>query len=117
MDFSDLPVYDEEYTTAMKHQSSLTVFVRNLEQTTDEQFGGYMSSIQDMMPDHATELYEHERIWHDEVNCPAEDVDPFELNDATSYTKALVEEKKGENEEEEEDLYFDLYNMDSNTSG
>lgn len=92
------------------------MFVRNLQQTTDEQFGMYMGSIQDMMPDHAKELYEHERIWHDEDNCPTEDVDPFELNDATSYTKALVE-KKEEVEDDEKDLYFDLYNLDSNASG
>ena len=40
LDLSDLPVYDEEYTPARRHRLSLTMFVRNLEDLTDDMYTG-----------------------------------------------------------------------------
>ena len=111
MDLSDLPTYDEEYTPIMRHQKSLTMFVRNLEKTTDEQFADYLANLNGMIPDHAQFLSDHERIMHDELDCPTEDVDPFEQNDAISYTKALIDQDK-DDEDEEVDLFKDLYNTE-----
>ena len=94
------------------------MYVRNLQETTDVRFGDYVGRLQDLMPDHANELSEHERIYHDETECPAEDVDPFEMNDATSYSKALIEKDEEVEEEDDEDEEYlqNLYNFDSNSS-
>jgi hypothetical protein len=86
IDLSDMPVYDEEYSTSMRHQLSLTMFVRNLETLTDDTFGEHLAKLTLMVPEHAIEFPEHQRIWHDGADCPAENVDPFLLKDAISYT-------------------------------
>ena len=114
LDLSDLPVYDEEYTPARRHRLSLTMFVRNLEDLTDDMYNEHLAKLTLMIPEHEHEFNEHTRIKHDAVDCPAEDVDPFEQNYAISYAKALTQEVM--EEEDEEDLMRDLYNI-GNISG
>ena len=59
IDTSDLPVYDEEYIPTLRHQLSLTMFVRNLETLTDELFGQHLAKLSLMVPEHAIEFPEH----------------------------------------------------------
>ena len=106
VDLSDLPVYDEEYTPVTRHQLSLTMFVRNLENLTDDMFGEHLAKLTLMVPDHALEFADHERLMHDPAECPADDVDPFEQNDAISYTNALTGEQ--EEQQDEADLFLSL---------
>lgn len=91
IDLSDLPVYDEQFTPKTQHQLSLTMFVRNLENLTDEKYNEHLARLTLMVPDHALEFPEHERIMHDETDCPAEDVDPFEQKNSISYMNALTQ--------------------------
>lgn len=114
LDLSDLPTYDEEYTPARRHRLSLTMFVRNLEDLTDDMYNEHLAKLTLMIPNHPQEFNEHARIMHDAADCPAENVDPFEQNYAISYAKALTQEVM--EEEDEEDLMRDLYNI-GNISG
>ena len=91
IDLTGLPVYDEEFTPSVKHRLTLTMFVRNLEQLTDDQFGEHLAKLTMMVPEHALEFPEHVRIQHDGDYCPLEEVDPFEQPDAISYTQALTQ--------------------------
>ena len=52
---------------------------------------------------------------HDEIECPSEDVDPFEQPNAISYAAALMQDMS--EEQDEEDLMKNLYSIDTNTSG
>lgn len=116
-DFSDLPKYDEEYTTQKFHQLTLSTFVRNLEQTTDETFNDYVSKAKSMVPAHDFEATDHVRILHDKEECPAEDVDPFLMEGSQSYTAALgieVTNPMADIRQEEEELYHNFYDLDPN---
>lgn len=91
------------------------MFVRNLENLTDDMFGEHLAKLTLMVPEHALEFPEHARIMHDGDICPQEDVDPFVMPGAISYAQALTQQATEENEEE--DLMKNLYTIDTNTSG
>lgn len=91
------------------------MFVRNLENLTNDKYGEHLAKLTMMVPEHAIEFPEHERIMHDRDDCPSEDVDPFEQPNAISYSKALT--PQATEEHEEEDLFKSLYDIDTNSSG
>ena len=88
IDRSDLPIYDEVYQPETKHKIGLTVFVRNLSQTSDQDMDSYLQQLSGIFPENKFERISasHNRLYHDEVDCPAEEIDPFELASSRSYT-------------------------------
>ena len=94
MDRSDLPVYDESYEPQTKHKVGLTVFVRNLTGVGEEDMEVYLNKLSGKFAnaDYFGKITsEYVRLEHDEADCPAEDVDPFDLPSSKSYTEAMLE--------------------------
>ena len=55
----DLPEYDEIFAPVVRHQSSLTVYVRSLDGINSERFGEYERKLKDIIPNFEVEMAGH----------------------------------------------------------
>lgn len=117
VDLSNLPEYDENYTSEDQHRITFALLVRNLEATTDQIFADYMAKIQNILPSHDFSKSDHMRLKHDAVACYPEDIDPFGLKETKSFSQALGIDTMpldSIRQEEEEEDYNNFYNLDPN---
>lgn len=114
VDRSDLPTYDEDYHTETQHQLSVSIFVRNLQELSDEKYNEHLTNLKSILEGYEAQTVDHERVYHDPEACPAEDVDPFLMAGSQSFTTALGIEDKTEEIRSKPiaEEFNDFYNLD-----